>query len=70
MRVLVELEGLKVASALAEFIEQRALPGTGIEPDRFWAGTAKIFATFAPENRALGIFQLRTVLQAWKHLRW
>ena len=29
---------LDVASTLADFIETRALPGTGIDADRFWDG--------------------------------
>src|SRR4051812_16538747 len=45
--------GLKVAGALAAFIDGQALPGTGITPDAFWAGAAAIFEGFAPDNRAL-----------------
>lgn len=45
--------GLAVAETLARFIEGRALPGTGVEPEDFWAGMAGIFARFTPENRAL-----------------
>lgn len=45
--------GLTVATSLAHFIETRALPETGITPDRFWAALADILAKFAPENRAL-----------------
>ncbi len=45
--------GLKVASELTAFIEQQALPGTGIDADRFWKGLAEILAKFAPENREL-----------------
>jgi malate synthase len=45
--------GLKVADVLARFVEERALPGTGVAPDAFWAGVAALFARFAPENRAL-----------------
>lgn len=45
--------GLRVAGALAAFIEQRALPGTGVSVERFWSGLADIFARFAPENRQL-----------------
>ena len=45
--------GLQVAASLANFIEQQALPGTGVEPEKFWSGLANIFAKFAPENRAL-----------------
>lgn len=45
--------GLKVAAALADFLELRALPGTGIAAERFWDGVADIYARFAPENAAL-----------------
>jgi len=45
--------GLQVAASLADFIETRAIPGTGLNADRFWQGLAEIFARFAPENAAL-----------------
>ena len=53
MGAMIEKSGLKVAEVLAEFIDRQALPGTGIAPDAFWAGAAKIFEGFTPENRAL-----------------
>ncbi|KUR72778.1 malate synthase G [Novosphingobium fuchskuhlense] len=49
----VERSGLQVAGVLADFIETRALPGTGLTADAFWAGAAGIFAQFAPRNAAL-----------------
>ncbi len=54
--------GLKVAGALAAFIETEALPGLGLDAETFWRGTAAIFARFAPENRAL--LDRRDALQA------
>ena len=45
--------GLHVAPELASFIEDHALPGTGLDPAAFWEGMAAIFARFTPENRAL-----------------
>jgi len=54
--------GLQVAAALATFVEERALPGTGIDADAFWRGAADIFATFAPENARL--LAVRDALQA------
>ncbi|HVJ00251.1 MAG TPA: malate synthase G [Sphingomonas sp.] len=45
--------GLDVAPALARFIEEEALPGTGIDASGFWQGVADIYARFEPENRAL-----------------
>ena len=49
----VERSGLQVAESLAAFIEARALPGTGLAADAFWAGAADIFGKFAPRNAAL-----------------
>jgi malate synthase len=45
--------GLHVAPELASFVEERALPGTGIAADAFWRGVASIYARFAPANAAL-----------------
>ena len=45
--------GLKVAASLASFLEDRAIPGTGIDPDAFWQGVADIYRRFGPENAAL-----------------
>ncbi|MEA3541322.1 MAG: malate synthase G [Pseudomonadota bacterium] len=59
---MIDKSGLKVAAPLADFIDTRALPGTGIAPDAFWAGTAAILARFAPENAAL--LRKRDTLQA------
>ena len=50
---MVERAGLQVADVLAQFVEQRALPGTGIAPDAFWSGVAAIFDRHVPDNRAL-----------------
>jgi malate synthase len=44
---------LKVEKGLADFVEREAMPGTGIAPETFWAGLARIIAQFAPENRTL-----------------
>ncbi|UXC91709.1 malate synthase G [Sphingobium sp. RSMS] len=53
MTSMTDRAGLKVAQQLATFIEERALPGTGIDAGAFWRGAAAIFAQFAPENAAL-----------------
>ena len=50
---MIDRNGLKIASALVEFVEKRALPGTGIDREAFWAGVAALFADFAPDNAAL-----------------
>jgi malate synthase len=44
---------LRIDASLHGFIEREALPGTGIGPDRFWAGLESILAEFTPRNRSL-----------------
>ncbi|MEC8374109.1 MAG: malate synthase G, partial [Pseudomonadota bacterium] len=44
---------LQVAEQLDNFINQQALPGTGVEQDAFWKGAEALFAEFIPQNRAL-----------------
>ena len=45
--------GLSVSSDLKAFIEQDALPGTGVSADTFWAGLAALANDMGPRNRAL-----------------
>jgi malate synthase len=59
---MIDRHGLSLAPALVRFLEDWALPGSGVETDRFWAGMADIFARFAPENEVL--LRRRDVLQA------
>ena len=47
------VEGLQVDTQLAQFLNNRALPGTGVDPQRFWSGFAAILRDLAPQNRAL-----------------
>jgi malate synthase len=58
----VDRAGLQVAAVLARFIEEDALPGTGLDAARFWEGSAAIFARFAPRNREL--LAIREALQS------
>ena len=59
---MIDKSGLQVAASLADFIDNQALPGTGIEPAAFWAGAADIFARFTPDNIAL--LETRDAMQA------
>ena len=54
--------GLQVAAELAQFIEGKALPGTGISAEAFWSGLAAITDRFVPRNREL--LARRDALQA------
>ena len=58
----VNRAGLQIASVLADFVETKALAGTGVQADALWQGLADVLARFAPVNRAL--LNKRDVLQA------
>ena len=55
--------GLQVDTILADFLEARALPGTGVTVERFWSGFAGLIHDFGPRNRAL--LDKRERLQGW-----
>ena len=50
---MTDRAGLDVAPELVAFVEERALPCTGLDAAAFWSGVADIFARFALDNRAL-----------------
>ncbi len=62
MAEMVAVAGLGVARSLREFMEQEALPGTGVTPERFWSAYAAILKDLAPRNAAL--LAQRDALQA------
>jgi len=49
----IEQDGLQVAAVLHQFIQNEALPASGIAPQEFWRGFAAIVRDLAPRNRAL-----------------
>jgi malate synthase len=49
----LEKSGLKVDPQLVRFIEDEALPGTGIEAGVYWTGLAGLVEKFVPRNREL-----------------
>ncbi|WP_417281707.1 malate synthase G [Azospirillum himalayense] len=58
----IQVGGLQVATELHRFIENEALPGTGVTPEQFWSGLDAILHDLAPRNRAL--LAKRDALQA------
>ena len=44
---------LQVADELAKFVDEQALPGTGITSNAFWKGLSDLVGEMTPENRAL-----------------
>ena len=59
--------GLQVDAVLARFVEDEALPGTGVEAGVFWSGFSGLLADFAPQNRALLAkrAELQAKIDAW-----
>ena len=49
----ISSHGLQVATVLHQFLEQEALPGTGVQSAAFWEGLSAIIHDLAPKNRAL-----------------
>ncbi|MDF2467272.1 MAG: malate synthase, partial [Ramlibacter sp.] len=47
------VHGLQVATELHRFIEEKVLPGTGVDSAAFWKGFDAIVADLAPRNIAL-----------------
>jgi malate synthase len=58
----VQTDRLSVAPPLHAFIEQAALPGTGISPAAFWSGLADLVRDFGQRNRRL--LEVRDALQS------
>ncbi|NMG55956.1 malate synthase G [Aromatoleum aromaticum] len=49
----IQCNQLQVDAALHRFIENEALPGTGLEAAAFWKGFSELANELAPKNRAL-----------------
>ena len=63
MSTRVARAGLQVDQILADFLETRALPGSGVAVEQFWTGFAALIHDFGPRNRAL--LDKREKLQGW-----
>ena len=62
---------LSVERSLADFIENLALPGTGISEDNFWHGLSSLVEQLTPENRTLLIKreELQSKIDSWHKAR-
>jgi len=49
----IQKGGLQIAPDLYNLITDEVAPGTGVDPDSFWAALETILAELAPENQAL-----------------
>ncbi|MFH5182464.1 malate synthase G [Paenibacillus sp. TAB 01] len=65
MESYVKVGSLQVASALHQFIQSEALPGSGLNPESFWSQFEVLIRDLAPVNKAL--LNKRDELQAAIH---
>ena len=65
----ITVGGILVDKVLYDFVNDQAIPGTGIDPDAFWAGASEIFTDLAPRNRELldKRDELQTRIDTWHH---
>ena len=59
--------GLQVDKKLYDFINEEALPGTGVSPEAFWSGFDRLVHGLAPRNRELLVKRedLQRRIDAW-----
>ena len=67
----IEKHGLQVDRQLADFIEEAALPGSGVESDAFWAGLSDLVHDFGPRNQAFldRRAELQSQIDGWHRAR-
>ncbi|WP_289033082.1 malate synthase G [uncultured Roseibium sp.] len=67
MTARIDADGLQVARELYDFVNDKALPGTGVEQASFWSALSAIVHDLAPKNRALVAKRddLQAKIDAW-----
>ena len=67
----VEVGGLQVAKVLYDFVNNEAIPGTGVDAGVFWNGASSAIHDLAPKNRALLAKRddLQAQIDAWHQAR-
>jgi malate synthase len=67
----VRAGGLQAARSLYDFINDEALPGSGVAPEQFWSGLDRIVHDLAPVNRALlkKRNELQAAIDSWHRAR-
>ncbi|WP_026615232.1 malate synthase G [Ensifer aridi] len=63
----IEKHGLKIDAGLHRFLVEEAMPGTGVDPERFFSSFTEIVHDLAPKNRTLLAKrdELQAKLDAW-----
>src|SRR5882724_8135773 len=70
MRASVSVDKLKIDKALYDFVNDEAIPGSGMQAQEFWSGFAALVSAFAPRNAALlrRRDELQAEIDAWHRL--
>ncbi|GAE35278.1 malate synthase G [Halalkalibacter akibai] len=63
----VKVKGLQVASELYQFVNEEALPNTGLTSNQFWSGLETLMKELAPQNRELLLIRerIQQQLDSW-----
>ena len=67
----VQAGGLQVAKVLFDFVNNEAIPGTGVSAEQFWQGADALIHDLAPKNKALLAKRdaLQAQIDAWHQAR-
>ncbi|WP_397380340.1 malate synthase G [Pseudomonas sp.] len=67
----VQVGSLQVAKVLFDFVNNEAIPGTGIAAETFWAGAEAVINDLAPKNHALLAKrdQIQAQIDGWHQAR-
>ena len=67
----IQKGGLQVAASLNDLVANEIAPGTGVDPDAFWAAFERIVDDLGPKNRALLAKrdELQAQIDAWHTAR-
>ena len=67
----VQVGSLQVAKVLHDFINEQAIPGSGVDAQTFWTGFEALINDLAPKNKALLAKrdELQAKIDAWHQTR-
>ena len=71
MTEYVQVGDLRVAKVLFDFVQNEAIPGTGVDAAAFWAAADRLIHDLAPVNRALLVKrnELQARIDVWHQAR-
>nr|WP_296773496.1 malate synthase G [Rhodococcus sp. (in: high G+C Gram-positive bacteria)] len=63
----IRVGGLQVAEVLYDFVQNEALPGTGVDTEQFWTGAEAVITDLGPTNKDLLAIrdELQSAIDSW-----